>query len=420
MKDLNRLQQQVKAAWAQLPTDVQAQLEPKIRDAHNYALGVRSMAVSSLTRPPDRALVMLQSLLHDNRDGLLPTAAAIPRGALTFVGPDGQVYFGGVDYDSTDPGWAYCLAAMVFTEGLTPPFVVGNAIEIPDIATLAILGDWGGWNPAAQKVGAAAKAANADYFIHLGDVYYAGTNAGKFLDPEESTNFVDVWQGSTGRSFALNSNHDMYAHATGYCGTALAAPAFAAQNGANCFALYNDAFRIVGLDSAYYAPDNRLEDFPGFMKGSLGDPSGKQTAFLMDQVGQLKRGQTLILLTHHNGLNLDGSIPTAADDSYLLWQQITQAVKQIPADAGNNVYWYWGHEHAGAVYAPQSIDATNVYQRCCGHGCIPWGLATDLTQSGNVLWSEKQILGPAANYFVTNGYATLTLNGPSFTELFWN
>ena len=50
------------------------------------------------------------------------------------------------------------------------------------------------------------------------------------------------------------------------------------------------------------------------MKGSLGDPSGKQTAFLMDRFGQLKRGQTLILLTHHNGLNLDGSIPTAADD----------------------------------------------------------------------------------------------------------
>ena len=95
-------------------------------------------------------------------------------------------------------------------------------------------------------------------------------------------------------------------------------------------------------------------------------------------------------------------------------------VKQIPANAGNNVYWYWGHEHAGAVYAPQHINAISVYQRCCGHGCIPWGLATELTQSGNVLWCEKQILGPAANYFVTNGYATLTLNGPSLTECFWN
>src|SRR5208282_3488428 len=43
--------------------------------------------------------------------------------------------------------------------------------------------------------------------------------------------------------------------------------------------LYNTAFRIVGLDSAYYAPDNKIADFPGYMKGSLGDPQGDQMVF---------------------------------------------------------------------------------------------------------------------------------------------
>ncbi len=421
MKDLNRLRQQVKAAWAKMPKDVQAQLEPKIRDAHNYVLGVRSRTVSAVTRPPHRELVMLYSLLHDDPDRLLPTRAApAPEGVFTWVGPDGAVYFGDVDYDATDIGWAYCFPAMVSTEGKTPPFVVGEAQKIPDSATLAILGDWGGWNPAAQNVGAAAKATNPNYFLHLGDVYYAGTNGNDGLDPYESTHFVDVWQGAAGQSFALNSNHDMYAHATGYSLTALKAPAFAAQKGANCFALYNTAFRIVGLDSAYYAPDDSLADFPGYMKGSIGDPQGAQMAFLKDQTGQLRGGQTLILLTHHNGLTLDGSIPTEADDSYLLWQQVTQVVQQLPAGSGKSVYWYWGHQHAGAVYAPQRVNGTTIYPRCCGHGCIPWGLATELSQSGNVLWFEKQDLGPGKNYFVTNGYATLTLNGASLTESFWN
>ena len=425
MKDLTRLRQQVRAAWAKLPKDVQAQLEPKIQGAHSYILGVRSRTASAVMRPPHRELLMLHSLLYDDPDLLLPTPAArAPEGLLPpTVGPDGQVYFGDVDYDATDIGWAYCFPAMVFTEGLTPPFVSGapsGAVKIPDSATLAILGDWGGWNTSAQKVGVAAKASNADYFIHLGDVYYAGTNASDKLDPEESTHFVDVWEGSAGRSFALNSNHDMYAHATGYSLTALKAPAFAAQKGANSFALYNTAFRIVGLDSAYYAPDNKIADFPGYMKGSLGDPQGDQMVFLRNQISQLQGGQTLILLTHHNGLNLDGSIPTATDDSYLLWQQVTQVVRQLPAGSSKSVYWYWGHEHAGAVYAPQRVNGSTIYPRCCGHGCIPWGLTAELSQSRNVLWFEKENLGPGNNYFVTNGYATLTLSGASLKEFFWN
>jgi hypothetical protein len=209
----------------------------------------------------------------------------------------------------------------------------------------------------------------------------------------------------------------MYAHATGYL-KALTSPPFLAQGG-NCFALYNNHFRIVGLDSAYFAPDNTIEKFPGYMKGSLGESQGAQMVFLNEQIGQLKDGQTLILLTHHNGLTLSGAIPTEADDSYMLWQQVTQVVKQLPTGSGKSVYWYWGHEHAGAVYAPRQINGNTIYPRCCGHGCIPWGLATDLN-SPNVLWYETQVLQPGPNFFVTNGYAALTLKGALLAEAFMN
>ena len=193
------------------------------------------------------------------------------------------------------------------------------------------------------------------------------------------------------------------------------APAFQAQGG-NCFALYNNAFRIVGLDSAYYAPDNGMLDFPGYMIGSLGDPHGQQALFLEQQIAQLTAGQKLILLTHHNGLNLNGSRPATADKPYLLWQQVTAVLQQLPAGASKDVFWYWGHEHAGAVYKRQTVNGVTIHPRCCGHGCIPWGIATDLAQSAHVVWFEKQVLGPGPNYFVTNGYATLALSGGSLTE----
>jgi hypothetical protein len=418
-KDLERLRAEVKAAWDKLPPDVQAQLEVKMGAAHNHVLAVQNKTVSAEARPPHRELAALRSVLHDN-EGLLPAPGAAVAGGWVHVGPDGAVY-SDVEYGYLDPYWARCFTAMVLTEGLTPPFKVGNAIEIPDNATLAVLGDWGGANPPALDVGAAAK---ADYLIHLGDVYYAGTNSGDdgWLFPYESTHFVDVWHGLAGHSFALNSNHEMYAHATGYSLTTLAAPAFQAQGG-NCFALYNKAFRIVGLDSAYYAPDNSILDFPGYMKGSLGDLQGDQMQFLRGQIGQLKSGQNLILLTHHNGLNLDGSIPAQTDAAYTLWQQVTQVVKQLPADSGKSVWWYWGHEHAGVVYPHQSVNGTTIYPRCCGHGCIPWGVATELQAAqarGSVLWFEQQNLGPGDNYFVTNGYASLALSGAKLGESFWN
>jgi hypothetical protein len=244
MKDyaeVQQLQQQVKAAWAKLPDDLKARLEPQILAAHQFALGVRNRTIPPTTPPPPHQLLMMYSLLHDDPDGLLKSATApAAEGLFPWIGADGVVYFGDVTYDATDPGWAYLFYALEKTKGQTPQFKFPAYdpkhpwIDIDDNATLAILGDWGGWNRPAQQVAAAAKASKADYFIHLGDVYYAGTNGGDGLEPYESTHFLKVWPGPSGVSFDLNSNHDMYAHATGYSGTTLApGTAFRAQMGAN-------------------------------------------------------------------------------------------------------------------------------------------------------------------------------------------
>jgi hypothetical protein len=170
MPQILNLQERVKAAWGKLPNDLKARLEPQILIAHQHLLNVRGEAVPAMTEQTHRELTMVYSLLHDDPHGLLESAAQ-PRveDILTSVGPDGVVYFGGLDYDGSDPGWAYVIVALAETLGLRPPFPsAGQVIQIPDDATFAVLGDWGGGNPLAQSVAAAvtASAPPGDELLH--------------------------------------------------------------------------------------------------------------------------------------------------------------------------------------------------------------------------------------------------------------
>src|SRR5437660_6914347 len=99
MKDISRLRQQVTAAWAKLPKDVQAQLDGKMRAAHLQALAVQSKAIAKVAgTQPDRELVMLHRVLNGDLEGLVGMPGApVVEGWFTYVKPDGEVYFGGVD-----------------------------------------------------------------------------------------------------------------------------------------------------------------------------------------------------------------------------------------------------------------------------------------------------------------------------------
>lgn len=406
MKKIARLQEAIlKDLWPKIPPERRALLEQQAAVGHQHLLDIRNGMGGDRTPPVAREVLLLHSLLHDDPDNLLRDAIA-PKASLTQVRSDGQIYYGGVAYDSTDPWWLYCLWAWEET-GPTNPFQDAPVVlQIPDTTTLAILGDWGGNNTPAQQVATAVRSLSPQYYVHLGDVYYAGTDKKGVIESDyQSENFLDVWPGAAGKSFNLNSNHDMYAHATGYYGTALASSLFSAQAGCSYFALFNSGFRFIGLDTAYFDPN---QSGSGFMNGAL-NPT--QEKFLHNQaVAAVQAGQELVLFSHHNGLSIDGQGTTP------LWDQV---IAQLAPLAGKRVIWYWGHEHLAAVYAPQKVGDVTVLSRCCGHGCIPWGFATALRDSKQVLWFEQQILGPGSNYFVTNGFATLKVDGASIMESFF-
>lgn len=391
----------IKAAWQKLDSGKRSRIAPAVLAANQQAVSV----VQSKRAPSGPAaahhLMLAHSALTGDSDGVV---AGLDAGVVIDVGPDGTIWGTG-KYEQLDPGWAEAFA--VFLESLIPgkhDFIASpQVVPIPDNVGIALAGDWGtgDWrttaNPAPSTDVRNHMALLApDLTIHLGDVYYAGTQ------DEEQHLMVSLWPPAPEGSFALNSNHEMYSGAKPYFQAIANAP-FAKQSGCSYFALENSNWVIVGLDSAYFSDDLNL-----YMDGSLGPETGTQVQFLQQMVAKNKK---VIVLTHHNALSEDGSSTTA------LWDQVMSG---FPVNKGP-AYWYWGHVHAGVVYQNQDPQGRNVACRCCGHGALPWGLATELENAANVAWFEKRPANdPDIPERVLNGFAVLRLNGASISETFYD
>jgi hypothetical protein len=285
------------------------------------------------------------------------------------------------------------------------PTPVALAGAIANTVNIAIVGDWGNGATAASSVMQQIVGLNPkpDYIIHLGDVYYGGTpaqgdpnSAHYYSLNEEPANLVNAWpQAYAGKSFTLNSNHEMYSGANGLFYDALlpASSPFRAQGGLSCFILQYGGWTILGLDSAYNGTS-----MDAFMSGNLGDA---QLAWIKSL--NLDPGKTIVL-THHTGFAYDCS------SVFELWLQVNAAL------GGNDPYaWYWGHAHNGIVYnnpvtipVPGKPDfTTNTYARCAGHGALPYGVATTLPDNSNVLWQANSPIPSSKQIY--NGFVLLSL-----------
>lgn len=352
----------------------------------------------STSSPVHHILANVKSLLMNAK--LLPT----PSGGLvaSSMSDEGDLVGRG-KYESLDFGWTE--SAACWLEHIPPgnkvpfPTTPPETIQMERLVSIAIAGDWGTGvdyrtdkQPApASKVAAQMTQLNPTYTAHLGDVYYAGT------EEEEDEKFISLWPGGSKASFTLNSNHEMYSGGSGYFGNVLKAPKFAAQRGSSYFALQNDNWLIIALDTAYHA-----DEFQLYQHGNL---DIDQCNFLDGLLKDDTKNRRTILLTHHNGLSVDGVTPTA------LWGQIA------PRFAGRELWWYWGHMHAGIVYS----DRGNVHPRCCGHGAVPAGAPDSLISNPSAIWYENQkttdLLYPDR---VRNGFVSLNLEGRLLTETFIN
>jgi hypothetical protein len=397
--------ERLKLAWALLPAHKKAAVQPLIDAAHEQLRSYQATGKAPYDPTVPHHLILANSALTDDADG---TVAALPNlqpGDIEIDVDAGGAIWGTGKYQQLDPGWLGAVAAWLehlilgkysFPPG-TPPVA-----SIPDQLTIAIAGDFGtgDWGTATAPAASTKIATKAipslapNLTIHLGDVYYEGSSS------EETNYLVKLWPHGSGPAtcYTMNSNHEMYSGAKPFFVDAVGSPLFSAQAPYSFFALENTNWVIVGLDSAYYSDELTL-----YMNGSLGGSA--QVDFLK---AQAQKGKKMILFTHHNGLAEDGSAPTG------LWNEVMSC---FPAGSGP-VYWYWGHVHAGAVYAPKG----GVQCRCTGYAALPWGCASNLAKPNpNVVWFESRNADDDTdNLRVLNGFTYLQLDGATLNEAFYD
>lgn len=285
-----------------------------------------------------------------------------------------------------------------------------------DTLNIAIIGDWGTGKYAdgADTNGPAiaiidqvmAMTPSHDLTIHLGDVYYVGTDA------EEDVNFLNLWQAGTQGSFTLNSNHEMYPGGSGYFTQAMNSSMFTAQNGASYFAITFSDWIIIGLDSAYDIDFPTNTTIPFLLEGRITDAT--QLAFLSDGVQLDLTGKTVIVLTHHTAMD------TAGTATNQLWDDVTVALAANPTFDSSKKgpdYWYWGHVHNGIVYSSGSAVGGITNARCVGHGAIPFGKAYGISTAQTDYFAQTPYPNPTLQQQnrVLNGFSTLTLDATKST-----
>lgn len=261
-----------------------------------------------------------------------------------------------------------------------------GTVRMPDDVTIAIAGDWGTGLPESDLIAAHMQSHQPAFTIHLGDVYYAGSD-------KEETRFVNRWPKGSSGSFTLNSNHEMYGGGKAYFEVALESEKFAAQGKHSYFSLANDHFVILGLDSAYHSSSAFYSD------GAL---DTAQIEYIQDVLAA-NPGKYPIVLTHHNGITSKGDLSTA------FFETVRTAV-------GRPFHWIWGHLHAGLVHELRD----GVAGRCVGHGGIPY-VPFDPATIGKrqLLWAESEYADdPREHSRALNGYYLLELSGQKLKETF--
>ena len=371
------------------------------------------------------------------------------------VGSDGTI-FSREKYGQLDDGWIIAVFNYIlnlvhhhdihkFGEPLTTVATMSAKDGTSD-PTIGIIGDWGGGRyqedgangkvpSPAERVLADVSKQPLDYLIHLGDVYYAGTDGKVRFDAqsasEEQDNLVELWpdQG-TGRNYTLNSNHEMYGAAQGYFQTALnnPKPLFHHQQGSSFFALRypldpnagkGDSWLVLGLDSAYFSDTKNGPKM--YMEGAI----GADKLFSQDDKKQIKaieqvctgHSGPIMVMTHHNPCD------TITTQTNVLYDQVVKAIGRAPT------MWIWGHVHNCIVYNQMVIEADKqgpvissiTKSRCCGHGAVPFGPAWGLEKAQlPYVASTHDDAFPAGNPRVYNGYGTVTLHQDGgFTERYY-
>jgi hypothetical protein len=258
--------------------------------------------------------------------------------------------------------------------------------RLPDKVLVAIASDWGTGTASAYKVADEMRKADPDVTIHLGDVYYSGTEE-EYRDYFMAPGCWPLGKLRPGSAadangtYVLNANHEMYSGGRGYFDVAL--PGFHQE--ASYFCLENDYWRIVALDTGYHC----TRGLKKILAVIFGDKTRLDDATIawLDNVifPDPTNRRPVILLSHHQWFSAfdDRDYPT-------IGEQLQPYLNRV-------ALWFWGHEHRFAGYAGFAPKGTAVRARCIGHGGMPIELGWKRKKLTAAVFSDQRLAGTSAD-----------------------
>ena len=253
------------------------------------------------------------------------------------------------DFNVCDPFWSQCVdeyvnffklrgSAIPYREGLN------NVLPTPVSANakIALFGDWGTGTEDAIDLLQQIKGFNPDILMHLGDVYYSGTQ------DEMQERFLDVCDSVFGASmpprFSLSGNHDMYSSGAGYYWLV-----DQLGQGASYFAIQNNDWLFIVMDTG-------VHDYNPLQGGSEASYLMSTEADWVNNLVAKKGNKKVVFLSHHPLFSAYDPIGGASLNAVLL--------NQIQASLPNVTAWFWGHEHRLGVYDPFQNTARTMHRPC--------------------------------------------------------
>jgi len=315
--------------------------------------------------------------------------------------------------------WAATAVAAWFFRLATPkpdlPLPAGTAeyplAEKNGQTTIALFSDWGTGYYHSNYIARHVVQLGAAQAVHLGDVYYTGT-AGQFN--EQFTPLLDrVIRAMP--LYAMNANHEMDSHGIPYLDFLATKKALGPDTGhaaqpqeTSYFALVNDRYQVVGIDTAFHG-NGRYEDdgLRAWLRARL--ESGRDA------------GRTTILLSQNEPYGpSSGDSVAAREHRDLYTKDLGDWVKEGLVHA-----WFWGDEHYVALYEPN--DEVPFVGSCIGHGGYPYGRVHDDTRASDVtrvVWTETEARFPEdtgqRQDRGNNGFCRLTLREDGIRLEYWD
>jgi predicted phosphodiesterase len=271
---------------------------------------------------------------------------------------------------------------------------------LPSDAVVGVVADWATGEPEAIEVLRQVKGQNPHVVIHLGDIYYAGT------EHEVENYFYQPWknildpENSGILSFALPGNHDLYAGGKPFYDLL---DKLAVLNGsdkkmASYFCLRNEHWQLIGLDTALH---DRLGAGPTYLEES-------ELEWLNDKI-QNSGGRRTILLSHHQLFSSNDQFDGKGYNEKLN-NQLAPILAQVDL-------WLWGHEHELVIFG----DYMNLKRgRCIGGSAFPVGNFEMPTEHVNpdVPYNKDVELGKGSAFY-QHCYTILKLDGANATVSYY-